>query len=138
MKQINFMPENIRDLVARLETIQRSTTQFPELQAQAAKLISLLKNMSRWMVCTNVSKHATIITCIVTLACIVLEKYGLPRIEQYSIPAAMAMQSGMCYSLGKVKNTLVNLNQETDKFHIICRNIFNILEHTSRQDKQKG
>lgn len=137
MKQINFMPKNIRDLVAQLETIQHSASQFPELQAQAAKLVALLKSMSHWMICVSASKHATIITCLATLACIVLEKYGAPRIEPYSIPAATAMLGGMSYSIGKAKNTLDNIRKEKDRFHIICRNIFDILNYLPRQDNQR-
>jgi len=138
MKKINFMPKDIRELLQLLEVIQRDAVKFPELQAQAAKLITIVKSMGRWMVCLDASKHAIIITWLATFACIVFEKYGAPRIESYSIPAVFAILSVTTYSMNKIKKQADNLLKASDDFKNISNNtITDILNYLSGLPKQK-
>jgi len=137
MKKINFMPKDICELVQLLEAIQHNTAQFPELRAQATKLIAIVKSMGRWMVCLDASKHALIITWLTTFACIVFEKYGAPRIEQYSIPATFAIIGGGAYSVDKLQSNVHKLQREMDKFRCMSDNILDILKKLLLQQKKE-
>lgn len=137
MKKINFMPQNIRELLQLLEVVQRQTAHIPELYAQTTQLIAIVKSMGRWMVCMDASRHAIIITWLTTFACIVFEKYGAPRIEPYSIPAILAMVGGSFYSLKKLKKQADNLVQANEKFKNTSHVIIDMLNYLSDLQNQK-
>jgi len=138
MKKNSFMQKEIRELLQLLETIQRDAVQFPGLQPQAAKLITIVKSMGRWMVYLDASKHATIITWLATFAGIVLEKHGAPRIDPYSIPVILATMGSTVYSMKQVKKQTNKLITEADNFKNITRATLDFLNKiSSGSQKQK-